>query len=189
MNVQLPVRLDKSAFLAWVQRREGRFELVEGRVVMMPGASRNHGRIVGNLFFMVRSQLDRRQWDIIAEFGLDSGPETLRYPDIVVDRASGPGSDHTTATPALVIEVLSPSSAKIDLGDKQAEYLRLPSLLAYLVFSQDEPKAWVWLRGDTSFVPGPQVIAGQDGEIVIPALGLDLRLADVYAGVTDLASE
>ena len=35
MNIQQPTYMDKSAFLAWAQGREGRFELAEGRVVMM----------------------------------------------------------------------------------------------------------------------------------------------------------
>jgi hypothetical protein len=30
MNVQLPVHLDKQAFLAWVQEHEERYELVDG---------------------------------------------------------------------------------------------------------------------------------------------------------------
>jgi hypothetical protein len=34
MNVQLPVHMDKAAFLAWVQGLEGRYELANGRVVM-----------------------------------------------------------------------------------------------------------------------------------------------------------
>ena len=46
MNVQLPVHMDKTAFLAWVQGREERYELVGGRVVMMTGASRTHGILV-----------------------------------------------------------------------------------------------------------------------------------------------
>ena len=36
----------------------------------------------------------------------------------------------------------------IDLGDKAAEYLRLLGLAAYLVFSQDEVKAWTWMRSE-----------------------------------------
>jgi hypothetical protein len=49
MNVQLPVHIDKPAFLDWVQGREERYELAKGRVVMMVGASRAHGLIVSNL--------------------------------------------------------------------------------------------------------------------------------------------
>jgi alkylated DNA repair dioxygenase AlkB len=50
MNVQLPVRMDKAAFLDWVQGREERYELDRGRVIMMTGGSRAHWQITANLF-------------------------------------------------------------------------------------------------------------------------------------------
>jgi Uma2 family endonuclease len=183
MNVQLPLHIDKSAFLTWVQGREGHYELAGGRVVMMVGASRNHGIIVGNLFSLIKAQLDMRAWAVIADFGLDAGPETLRYPDIVVDRAGGSGGDLTATAPALLVEVLSPSTADIDLGDKAAEYLQLPSLSAYLVMAQGEPKAWVWVRGPEGFPATPTVIAGLDKVIHIAALRLVMPLGAIYAGV------
>ena len=54
MNVQLPVHMDKAAFLAWVQGLEGRYELANGRVVMMVGASRAHALIVRNLLALLQ---------------------------------------------------------------------------------------------------------------------------------------
>jgi Uma2 family endonuclease len=185
MNIQPDLRMDKGAFLSWVQQHEGRCELVGGRVVMMTGASRRHGKIVGNLYVALRRQLDRALWDVIAEFGLDAGPETLRYPDIVVDRAKADGDaqDYATSTPILLIEVLSPSSVAIDLGDKSTEYLRLPDLQAYIVFSQDEPKAWVWERTNEKFMPGAQIVERINSTVRIAALGVDLMMAEVYSGV------
>jgi Uma2 family endonuclease len=176
------VHLDKQAFLAWVQGREERYELVGGHVVMMTGASRNHGRIVSNLVFALRSQLNP-QWEIIADFGLDSGPKTLRYPDIVVDRADSDGADYTANAPVLLIEVLSPSSETLDLEDKAAEYLRLSNLAAYIVFAQREPKAWIWLREAGHFEKTPREIADLNKTIRIAALDIDLALTAVYAGI------
>lgn len=183
MNVQLPTHMEKPAFLAWLDRREERYELVRGRVVMMVNATRAHGIIVMNLASLLRAQLDLRQWTVIAEFGLDAGPRTLRFPDIVVDRAGGAATDLTATAPVLAAEVLSPSTAAIDLGDKAAEYLQLPSLFAYLVLAQDEAKAWLWLRGEYGFPAGPEVIVGEDEIIRVAALGLDLPLKDIYAGL------
>jgi Uma2 family endonuclease len=183
MNIQLPANMDKAAFLAWVQEREGRYELVDGHVVMMVGASRAHGRIVRNLLVLIHAQLDPQQWEVIAELGFDDGPRTPRYLDIVVDQASGAGSDYWASTPVLMAEVLSPSTAKIDLGDKAAEYLRSSSLRAYLAFEQAEAKAWVWMRGDEGFKPEPIPVTGRDEIIRIAALNLKLALAEVYRGV------
>jgi Uma2 family endonuclease len=183
MNVSLPLQLDKPAFLAWAQGREGRYELVGGRVIMMVGTSRGHAIIVGNLYAIIRAELDPAQWTVLMDFGLDGGPETLRYPDLMVDRAGGRPGDHTASAPALVAEVLSPSTSEIDLGANAAEYLALPSLEAYVVLAQNEPKAWVWVRHAGHFPPTPRVVAGNDKVIHIAGLGLSLPLAAAYAGL------
>jgi Uma2 family endonuclease len=183
MNIQLPTHIDKPTFLAWVQGREERYELVRGRVVMMVGASRNHGRIVMNLAVLLRAQLDPHESEVIADFGLDAGPDTLRYPDIVVDRAGSGGLDYTATAPVLLIEILSPSSVAIDLQDKADEYRQLPSLNAYVVFSQDEPKAWVWERSHGEFPLKPRESLVGDETIRIEVPRAALSLADVYAGV------
>ncbi len=183
MNVQLPVHMDKSAFLAWVQGREERYELADGRVIMMVGATRVHGQIVTNLLALLHGQLDPRQWTVIADFGLDAGPKTLRYPDIVVDRVGGGAGDFTATSPVLLAEVLSPSTAQVDLGDKAAEYLRLPSLLAYLVFAQSGHKAYVWVCQADGMPPAPSIVVGRDKILRIAPLNLVLPLGAVYAGV------
>jgi Uma2 family endonuclease len=183
MNIQLPTHMDKPAFLDWLDRREERYELVGGRVVMMARASRAHAIIVRNLVIRLHGQLDPRQWTVISEFGLDAGPRTLRFPDIIVDRAGGAPGDLTATAPVFAAEVLSPSTAAIDLGDKAAEYLRLPMLAAYLVLAQGEVKAWLWQRGETGFPPGPAVIAGRDQSLRIATPALDLPLAAIYAGL------
>jgi Uma2 family endonuclease len=83
----------------------------------------------------------------------------------------------------LIAEVLSPSSAKDDLGAKAADYVRLPSLSVYLALAQEEAKVWVWMRGEDGFSPTPQIVAGGDALIQIPALGIELPLAEIYTGL------
>jgi Uma2 family endonuclease len=185
MNIRPDLRMSKAAFIEWDAVEGQRCELVGGRVVMMPRPSQAHGVIVTNLTVMLRNRLDQKLWLVIMEFGLDTGPDTLRYPDIVVYPTGSPGKSYTTTTPVLLAEVLSPSTEAIDLGDKAAEYLELPSLLAYIVLSQDERKAWVWLRTSTStpFASGPKVISGAEEVIPVGGLQIELPLADIYAGV------
>jgi Uma2 family endonuclease len=103
----------------------------------------------------------------------------VRYPDVVVDAVGGGDKDLVATAPVLIAEVISPSSATDDLGDKAAQYLSLANLAAYLVIAQDEPKAWVWVRGTAGFPPGP-VVVGEDGLIEIPSLAVELPLIEVY---------
>jgi len=182
MNFQTNLRMDKASFLAWVLGREGRHELDEGRVVMMTGGSRGHSLIIRRLAAALERRLDGTRWSVLtSDFAIDLGPKTIRYPDLVVDIAGGALKDLTATAPALIIEVISPSSVADDLGDKAAQYLRLPGLAAYLVLSQDEPKAWVWVRGTAGFPAGPNVVSGDDRAIRIDALAIEFPLAEIYA--------
>ena len=142
---------------------------------MMTGGSRGHAFIVRRLAAALERRLDSTRWSVLtSDFGVELGPTTVRYPDVVVDAAGGPLKDLTATAPILVAEVLSPSSAKDDLGTKPAEYARLPSLTAYLVLSQDEPKAWIWMRDGAGFSAAPKLAAGLDAIVEITALGIDL---------------
>jgi hypothetical protein len=58
----------------------------------------------------------------------------------------------------------------------------LGSLKAYLVFAQDEAKAWVWSGEPTKLSPVPAVIGGIDKIIYIKELQLTLPMGAVYAG-------
>lgn len=183
MNVQLPIQMDQQAFLEWVQGREEHYELDRGRVVMMTGGSRAHWQIAFNLAKALDMRLDPERLAVLLEFGVDLGPHTIRFPDVTVDAAGGERGDLKATAPALIAEILSPSSERIDLGDKAAEYLRLPSLVAYLVLAQDEKKAWVWTRGAAGFAPVAVVLDAPDAAVRIDTLGIELPFSEIYARV------
>jgi Uma2 family endonuclease len=184
MNVQPHLPMDNATFLEWVQGREERYELAGGHVIMMTGGTMRHGLIVGNLFALLRAHLDRNQWIALTDFGIDVRPGTIRYADIVVDQHGAKGDALTARAPVLVAEVLSPSTMKADFGDKAADYLQLASLATYLVFAQDEVKAWTYdRRGERQFPAGPQVFAGEHASIRIPALSVEVPLVDIYRGI------
>jgi Uma2 family endonuclease len=182
MNIAYPRSMDAAAFLSWAEGREGRYELARGRVMMMTGGSRAHALIVRRFANAVESRLDATRWTVLtSDFAVKVGPDTVRYPDVVVDVADGALNDLSATSPALIAEILSPSSVTNDLGDKATEYLRLASVRAYIVLSQDEPKAWAWVWSESGFPVGPEVIMG-DGVIRIPALSTELSLTEVYRG-------
>jgi Uma2 family endonuclease len=186
MNVQLELRMDKPAFLAWVQEHEGRYELAGNRVVMMTCGSRGHAILVRRLASAMEKRLDSRRWTVLtSDFGVDVGPSTVRYPDVVVDVAGGELKDLTATAPALIAEIISPSSAREDLGVKADEYLRLPTLAAYLVLAQDQPKAQVWLRTDEGFSRKALIVEARDAAIEIASLGIDVPLVELYPAFED----
>jgi Uma2 family endonuclease len=103
---------------------------------------------------------------------------------VLLEPASEPADSLVTTRPAVIVKVLSPSSTARDLDVKPAEYLGLPSLHAYIVASQDEPACLVWLRGeDGAFPSEPTEFKGHAAVIRVPALAVDIPLADIYRGI------
>ena len=187
MNRPLDLKLDKRAFLLWAEGREGHFELKASSIVMMTGGSRNHAFLAQEIAFAIRRQIDRASWSIgLADLAVEIG-EDIRYPDVIVEPAGGDGTALSTATPAFIAEVLSPSSLALDFNVKAAEYMSLPSLEAYLVAAQDEMRMWLWQRpaeGDPRPFPKlPEDLAGPDARLRIRALDAEMSLGEIYAGI------
>lgn len=142
-------------------------------------SSRDHR---GKLLLLINKQLDPGKWCALQSFGLDTGTNSLRFPDLLVDRAGGYPDDRTATEAALLVEVSSPETEGLDLREKPAEYLQLPSLLAYLVFAQSHPKVWTWMRAPDSLPSIPDVTVGLEKTVHVPGLNLTLPLREVYAG-------
>lgn len=180
--------VDKATFYRFVVAApEGhRYEFVRGRIVdAMTGGTLGHSAISRRFGTIIERQLDQEDWFV--SNGSDRGvetAETIRYPDVIVEPAGAPLKSLATLEPAIVVEVLSPSSGERDLEAKPAEYLSLSTLTAYIVASQDEPVCQVWVRdGDGSFPAVPLTIDGRDQVIHIPALSVAIPLAEVYRGI------
>jgi Uma2 family endonuclease len=185
MNAPLGLKLDKRAFLQWVQKQERRYELKDGEVIIHPGVSRDHATLVGRFVIALGSRLDPDVWAVSpTDFAIEIGPD-IRYPDVLVERLNADGKALSTQSPVVLVEVLSPSSVGTDMVEKLAEYTSLPSLEAYIVASQDEPICWVWQRArqDRSFPKKPEEIAGRDTAIGIASLGITLPTSEIYRGI------
>ena len=187
MNAPVNLMLDKPTFLQWVQgRRDGRYELEDGKVIMHAGGTRRHAETGAGFVTALRNRLDIRDWVITgSDFAVDA-VNSIRFPEVMVTRRSSEDAALSTAEPVVLIEVLSPSpeGRKRDLVTKPAEYLTLASLEIYIVAEQERPEAWVWQRGpspERAFPETPLHVEGRDTSIEIAGLGIAVPLAEVYA--------
>jgi Uma2 family endonuclease len=180
---------EPEAFLRWAEQRrreEGKFELSRGRVTCnMIYASSLHSRVLRNLVGQLDRLLDPDRFDIgISDFAVRT-PYGIRSPDIVVERARS-HSARSTTTPVLIVEVLSPSTEKVDFTEKLQEYTAMETLETYLVCSQDEPRAWVWARqGNGSWPSEPIEMVGRNGSIALSSLDIELTMTATFRGIPD----
>ena len=103
------------------------------------------------------------------------------YPDASVVCVQNPPDDSFQDPPALVAEVLSRSTRRIDEGEKKDAYLTVPSLSIYLLIEQDSPTVVAHRKTETGFVR--EVYEGLEAVIPMPEIGTELPLAEVYEAV------
>ena len=160
-----------------------RYELVDGELIDMDGASR-HGRITIRIGRLLEDHINRNELplDVGVATGFQMSPHTLRFPDVHVttwarmaayDEDAG-GFPHFA--PDVAIEVVSPSNTPAALSRKTAEY-----------FANGASAVWIADPGPrivTVRRPGmPEQVYGGDamlyGEPEIP--GFACRVSEIFA--------
>ena len=184
MNIQAPAIRTVEDFLRWNEGREGRYEFVRGRITgMMTGGTRQHAQLMLQVAMLLKSALPGEFVVTAADYAIRT-PLGVRYPDVLVEPAeASAGASLATDQAVLVAEILSPSSLATDFGEKAAEYTALDSLAHYLVLAQDEPRVWLWSRGEDGAFGKPEMTAGREETVELKGLGISLVMADLYRGI------
>lgn len=190
MNSPTFLKVDKASFFKFVSGpHEGRYEYEKGFIVQqMAGGTFTHHKIGAKALRMLGRLLDPVKYDVLFEFGVETA-DTVRFPDVVVLPVGSGPSSLATMQPVIVIEVISPSSVRLDLSIKTEEYMSLASLEAYIALSQHDTAALAWVRGSDRLFPASPTEYGVGGNINVPALGFAMSLDDIYAGIELTPSE
>lgn len=138
-------------YLARERKALDKSEYRDGQIYTMPGASRKHNLITGNTFAELHVQLRNRVCEVYpSDMRVKvNSTGTYTYPDVVVVCEEPQFEDahfDTLLNPTVLIEVLSPSTAAYDRGEKFASYQKLDSLCEYVLISQDRVRVEYYLR-------------------------------------------
>jgi Uma2 family endonuclease len=115
-----------------------RYELIDGVLVVTPAPAVPHQVVVGGV---LRALWHAHTEDTIvlpAPVDWVPGPSTLLQPDVVVAERGEAGEPRLTRPPLLVVEVLSPSTRRYDLGSKGLAYAGY-GVPAYWVVDPEPP--------------------------------------------------
>lgn len=176
-------RITPAQFFAWVTGQDARCELVDGEIVAMAGAGRRHDAIVVNLTAVIHGQTKGGPCQTFTgDTYVATSATTRRMPDLGVDCGRPDETSLTAGRPALVIEVLSPTTAGFDLTVKLTEYQALPSLDYILLVDTESPNVHLYTRSQTG-AWDDAVLKGLDAVIRLDKLNVTLQLQDVYAGL------
>jgi len=171
-------------FFEWQGRQTERYELVDGFPVrMMAGARNVHDDIVVNLLAELRAQLRGTGCrPFTGDGSIETIPGRIRRPDAGVDCGRRDPNGLKAALPRMVAEVLSPTTRDFDTYDKLPEYQQVESLDYILLVDPNVAYVDVWTRdADRSWAH--HVAEGLGSTVTMPAIGVTLRLAEIYDGV------
>jgi Uma2 family endonuclease len=160
-------------------------EYVGGVVYAMAGARNVHNLIAVNVTGLLHARLRGgpcRPYNSDTKIRVRL-PTQVRfyYPDVSVICRPNPPSDSFQDEPAVIVEVLSRKTRRIDHGEKRDAYLTIPSLSVYMLIEQEVPRVTVYRRAEQGFVP--EVYSDLENVIPLPEIAAELSLAEIYETV------
>jgi Uma2 family endonuclease len=169
-----------TTFLDWVMGQDGRHELVDGTVYMMAGAKQGHNVIASNMqTALVPAGKRKGCRTTSSDTAVQTGPNSIRFPDVVVDCGPADASALTAVQPTIVVEVSSPGTIVIDETAKLEEYRRLNGLAMILQIESEVVLVRAHRRSDDGMWT-TQTYETLSDVVEIEPLGTSLTLAEVY---------
>lgn len=183
------LRYTVEQYLEWEREAEYKHEFIDGQIVAMTGASRPHNLISMNIGGELRNLLKGSDCENYASDMRVAIPsrKLYTYPDGVVvcgepEFEETKGLD-TLLNPAVLVEVLSPSTESYDRGQKFVYYRTIPSLREYVLVAQDEVLVDHYVRqNEGGWLLHSYTDLGD--AIHLPSLDASLPLSEIYYRVT-----
>ena len=186
-------RFTEREYLALEAVADVKHEYVNGEILAMAGAELAHNQIVQNIRYELGRALEAKPCRVIGgdqRVKVETSSDYL-YPDVVVvcaDPKIVGDKPRSLTNPEIVVEVLSPSTARYDRGAKWGAYQRIPSLNDYVLVSASEVLVEHYQRGPADswtlrrFGPGQTLHLCNDITLEVDRL---YRLVDFDAPAND----
>ena len=163
-----------------------RHEFLDGVIYAMAGGTPAHAALAARIIGRFRAQLEGKPCEVftsdlrvrVAASGLAT------YPDVTVVCGTLQVDSEDSATvlnPAVLVEVLSDSTAEYDRGEKLDHYRKIASLRDVVLVSHREPAIEHWARDDT----GAWTVRTWHGgdRVNLQSIACDLAVDDLYRGL------
>ena len=185
-----PVQMTVDEYLEQEESASVRHEFIDGYVFAMSGATQDHNLICSNLLALFHAHLRGtgcRAYLNGMKLRTES-PTSFYYPDVVVTCEPHEGKSVCLQSPALLAEVLSPSTKAIDKREKMIAYKKVPSVQEYLVVYADRQRIELHQRKES--LQWEFMTLGKDDILTLASLPngpLEISVSSIYEG-TNLPS-
>jgi Uma2 family endonuclease len=187
VSTQPKTFLTPEQYLEIERQAERKSEYYNGEMFAMAGAKEAHSLLVTSLVARLHEQLRWRPCRVYpSDMRVRVKPNGLyTYPDVIAVRGEPRFLDaqrDTLLNPALLVEVLSPSTEAYDCGRKFEQYRAIESLRDYLLVASDRLHVDLYTRQ----ADGRWLVTSADSmedSLTLESVGAQLTLADLYEKV------
>jgi Uma2 family endonuclease len=181
-----PETLSIEEYLEGEEDADVRHEFLGGVVHAMAGGTNRHNSIATNALAFLHGKLREKTCQ---SFNSDTKvriqyPDHTRfyYPDAMVVCRKNPETDHFQSLPDVVIEVLSESTRRTDMGEKKDAYFTIPSLKVLLLVDSEKVEVTAYRRdGGGGF--RAELYEGLEEVVLLPEIDAELALGEIYERV------
>jgi Uma2 family endonuclease len=180
MTIPEEEKLTVDQFLEAIAGHDGRFELVRGVAYAMAGAKEGHNVICSNVQTALVPAGKRKGCRTTSSgTAAQTGPDTVRYPDVVVDCGSPNPTALMASRPTMVVEVSSSGTAVFDYGAKLREYQGVESIDTVLQIESEIALVKVHRRREDGTWT-EETVEEFDMAISLPSLAVSITLNEIY---------
>lgn len=159
-------------------------EYYKGEIFAMSGAKMPHNKIVSNLHYHLRTKLEGQPCQpYSSDVRIYIEKNTLfTYPDITIicgDEETLDKDEISVVNPVVLFEVLSPSTAGYDKGEKFELYKEIPTLKGYILVDSRSVKVQVFALNTNGNWESTEYQDIND-VLEIPFIGVSLTLKEIY---------
>jgi Uma2 family endonuclease len=144
-----------------------RYELIDGALLVTPGPAFAHQRIVLNLAIKLEQACPPEQCALTAPFDVVLAADTVVQPDVLVARRDDFARGDLPGPPLLAVEVLSPSTRRIDVMLKFSRF-EAAGCQGYWVVDPDTPSLIAWELRDGAYVQVAKVTGDEAAYLTGP---------------------
>ncbi|MGY3582056.1 Uma2 family endonuclease [Bradyrhizobium sp. USDA 4341] len=180
MGIPEHEKLTINEFFDAVSGSDGHYELVGGIAYAMACANEAHNVICRNVqTAFVPAGKQKRCRTTSSGTAIQTGPDTVRYPGVVVDCGPPNAAAMTASKPTLLVEVSSPGSAVFDYGAKLREYQGVESVDTVIQIESEIALVKVHRRQkDGTWTE--ETFEQFDVAIPLPSLATSITLDEIY---------
>jgi Uma2 family endonuclease len=144
-----------------------RYELVDGALIMTPAPAVRHQRVAAALYRLLFAACPPELEVLFAPVDVVLAADTVLQPDLLVAHRDDFTERELPMAPLLAVEVLSPSTRRIDLMLKFSR-LQEAGCASYWVIDPDTPELVGWEMRDGAYVQVAKAAGDEEARLTAP---------------------